>query len=710
MAAFAGVIPVSEAGTELRIFALDGAVIGDELLERLVHGAPPAERPHPKELLRTAETLREAGDLEGASDALLECADACQTRLLDAMELDTGCLWTLARASAALVDVSARRGDWATCRAAACDAMASSETLLDIFPACDFEIARVVARAIAVATVSAGETEKGEQFLRLARRVFEEAAERGEPWMASPVGRAAERSVKHMLWRVGSAEPECAEGATQEPRGGREFDTPKPRRALQQSADTPPQKPRRALRDLANTPLERALRAGKQPARKPPPPRRAALPKEAVVPAAGFMSLEDAAAFSAAGRGTAVAFDVAARRELQGAHGGFEPRRGDDGDCSICLEKLADGDDVTTVLRCGHAFHANCLDAWLRRKFSCPLCKSRARRRSRVSDALLASPRRPLVREALRDVRGGRGATWTLARDAHATTHCARVATGLSTQAVAAGPVLVAGPGLRRRALAAFGAAGRVLEDLDFECGRVVDTTAFAAPLRCSLVGSAPVQPGDRRSWVVEVVEPCPGRSYLAVGLGLDGTRRLESFAVVGRRDGACRRGSVLRQTAWLFRVGERPTLCRERGPASFSSSGAFKFAESREERHARPLAAGDQVRVFVDSSPGAELLRVQHLPRGVDAFSEAALAFPVLEVLLRASDPNFGYDGSSLLRPVVECRNGQQKVAGDDAPRAAARPFGGWLLRVAPTSSVPPQLFDPARAGARVLPFHDDD
>ena len=261
-----------------------------------------------------------------------------------------------------------------------------------------------------------------------------------------------------------------------------------------------------------------------------------------------------------------------------------------------------------------------------------------------------------------------------------------------------------------RRLTSPFGAAGRVLEDLDFECGRVVDTTCFAAPLRCSLVGSAPVQPGDRRSWVVEVVEPCPGRSYLAVGLGLDGTRRLESFAVVGRRDGACRRGSVLRQTAWLFRVGERPTLCRERGPASFSSSGAFKFAESREERSARPLAAGDQVRVFVDSSPGAELLRVQHLPRGVDAFSEAAVAFPVLEVLLRASDPNFAYDGSGLLRPVVECRNGQQKVAGDDAPRAAARPFGGWLLRVAPTSSVPPQLFDPARAGARVLPFHDDD
>ena len=120
--------------------------------------------------------------------------------------------------------------------------------------------------------------------------------------------------VQHMLWTVG-AETERAQA------------TPKPRRALRLIAGTPPQKPRRALRYIENTPLERALRAGKQPARKPPPPRRAALPKEAVVPAAGFMSLEDAAAFSAAGRGTAVAFDVAARRELQGAHGGFEPRR-----------------------------------------------------------------------------------------------------------------------------------------------------------------------------------------------------------------------------------------------------------------------------------------------------------------------------------------------------------------------------------------------
>ncbi|KAH8087761.1 ubiquitin-protein transferase [Aureococcus anophagefferens] len=514
--------------------------------------------------------------------------------------------------------------------------MASSETLLGVFPACDFEIARVVARAIAVATVSAGETEKGEQFLRLARRVFEEAAERGEPWMASPVGRAAERSVKHMLWRVGSAEPERAEGATQEPRSGREFDTPKPR-ARCNKARTRRRRSRGARCGTSRTRRSSARCARASSPRASRRRRAAALPKEAVVPAAGFMTLEDAAAFSAAGRGTAVAFDVAARRELQGAHGGFEPRRGDDGDCSICLEKLADGDDVTTVLRCGHSFHAGCLDAWLRRKFSCPLCKSRARRRSRVSDA--AARRRGAAGAALRGVAAAR-------------------------------------------------------RDVDARARRARDD-ALRAPRRPPVLGRR-----GRRA--------VPGRSYLAVGLGLGGTRRLESFAVVGRRDGACRRGSVLRQTAWLFRVGERPTLCRERGPASFSSSGAFKFAESREERSARPLAAGDQVRVFVDSSPGAELLRVQHLPRGVDAFSEAALAFPVLEVVLRASDPNFGYDGSSLLRPVVECRNGQQKVAGDDAPRAAARPFGGWLLRVAPTSSVPPQLFRPARRARP--PFHDDD
>ncbi|KAI8467568.1 MAG: hypothetical protein J3K34DRAFT_378736 [Monoraphidium minutum] len=43
-------------------------------------------------------------------------------------------------------------------------------------------------------------------------------------------------------------------------------------------------------------------------------------------------------------------------------------------ECSICLECYVGG-DVVKHLPCGHAYHAACVDAWLRRSASCPLCK-----------------------------------------------------------------------------------------------------------------------------------------------------------------------------------------------------------------------------------------------------------------------------------------------------------------------------------------------
>ena len=42
--------------------------------------------------------------------------------------------------------------------------------------------------------------------------------------------------------------------------------------------------------------------------------------------------------------------------------------------CIFCQDKYADGDRVR-ILPCKHAFHADCVDEWLKTKDSCPICK-----------------------------------------------------------------------------------------------------------------------------------------------------------------------------------------------------------------------------------------------------------------------------------------------------------------------------------------------
>ena len=43
--------------------------------------------------------------------------------------------------------------------------------------------------------------------------------------------------------------------------------------------------------------------------------------------------------------------------------------------CPICLEKQGPG-DIVKALPCLHAFHASCVDKWLRRSARCPLCNN----------------------------------------------------------------------------------------------------------------------------------------------------------------------------------------------------------------------------------------------------------------------------------------------------------------------------------------------
>lgn len=44
-------------------------------------------------------------------------------------------------------------------------------------------------------------------------------------------------------------------------------------------------------------------------------------------------------------------------------------------DCPICLHPVQAGEQVRELTACGHVFHRSCVDLWLLRSASCPLCK-----------------------------------------------------------------------------------------------------------------------------------------------------------------------------------------------------------------------------------------------------------------------------------------------------------------------------------------------
>ncbi|RZC58227.1 hypothetical protein C5167_005527 [Papaver somniferum] len=49
--------------------------------------------------------------------------------------------------------------------------------------------------------------------------------------------------------------------------------------------------------------------------------------------------------------------------------------------CSICLGKYADNEELKE-LPCAHFFHVDCVDKWLKKNDSCPLCKHGIRENS----------------------------------------------------------------------------------------------------------------------------------------------------------------------------------------------------------------------------------------------------------------------------------------------------------------------------------------
>ncbi|XP_044962582.1 RING-H2 finger protein ATL66-like [Hordeum vulgare subsp. vulgare] len=64
----------------------------------------------------------------------------------------------------------------------------------------------------------------------------------------------------------------------------------------------------------------------------------------------------------------------------KGGDGGEEERRRQEAaaavECSICISALVAGEKVKALPPCGHCFHPECVDAWLRSQPSCPLCRT----------------------------------------------------------------------------------------------------------------------------------------------------------------------------------------------------------------------------------------------------------------------------------------------------------------------------------------------
>ncbi|KAI5004093.1 hypothetical protein ZWY2020_031336 [Hordeum vulgare] len=44
-------------------------------------------------------------------------------------------------------------------------------------------------------------------------------------------------------------------------------------------------------------------------------------------------------------------------------------------ECAVCLAGLEDGEEARFLPRCGHGFHAGCVDRWLASHTTCPLCR-----------------------------------------------------------------------------------------------------------------------------------------------------------------------------------------------------------------------------------------------------------------------------------------------------------------------------------------------
>ncbi|CAD6341414.1 unnamed protein product [Miscanthus lutarioriparius] len=66
-------------------------------------------------------------------------------------------------------------------------------------------------------------------------------------------------------------------------------------------------------------------------------------------------------------------------------------------DCAVCLSELADGEKVRALPGCGHVFHVDCVDAWLRSRNTCPVCRAEVRPKATAGADARPSPPPALI-------------------------------------------------------------------------------------------------------------------------------------------------------------------------------------------------------------------------------------------------------------------------------------------------------------------------
>jgi hypothetical protein len=49
--------------------------------------------------------------------------------------------------------------------------------------------------------------------------------------------------------------------------------------------------------------------------------------------------------------------------------------RRDNTECHVCLEPFQVGETIRKIIRCSHSFHVQCIDTWLKKKLTCPVCR-----------------------------------------------------------------------------------------------------------------------------------------------------------------------------------------------------------------------------------------------------------------------------------------------------------------------------------------------